>query len=736
MSKVFGKQKQATKKPNRNTFDLSFQNNLTLQFGGLYPVMCKEVIPGDSFKIDTTFGLRFMPLKWPVQTRCRADVHFFYVRNRPLWHDFPDWYGKTKDDLSRPYLSMNDSQVSQMFNTGQIGDYMGIPTTVVGEYANNGVSSNFVGSLFNSTAGLYYMLGNRAVFPDLNTLSSDTPLDLSTAQSVFTKALDPAEPWIMGSIFSVNNNNSLGYRFWHINGAFPPFTANSIRFNLNLTDSAPSNFAIAWFDVHSDGTRNNYDLLAFYPLAKESLHDYYAIIDDSLRLSNPSVKGEVQAFFLAYTNPGSSLNSVFLSATSSYTNTVSWTSDSVSIRDWASSGVNPFTHDGQPILAEPFRAYESIYNAFYRDERNNPYIVDGKIEYNKYIPTDDGGADPNVYPLRYRNWEQDFLTTALPSPQQGLAPLVGISSTGTMTFADIDTSDGDLDSSPIYDVKGKWNDDGTLESVSYGSDIPQSVRRSLVNVVTSGISINDFRNVNAFQRWLETNIRRGYKFRDVISSHYGVEPSYAELDMPEFLGGVSQDVSFQQVNQMVESTDNPLGSYAGQAYAVGSAKHSINRYFDEPGYIIAILSVVPTPNYSQLLPKMFTKFDSLDIFFPEFGHIGLQPIPYSEVAPVQVVNSSDGTKLSDTFGYQRAWYDYLASVDEVHGEFRTTLRDFLINRVYDVKPELSPDFLLIDPSQVNQVFAVEETTDKILGQVYFDIKAQRPIPKYGIPRLE
>lgn len=134
MSKVFGKQNQATKKPNRNTFDLSFQNNLTLQFGGLYPVMCKEVIPGDSFKIDTTFGLRFMPLKWPVQTRCRADIHFFYVRNRPLWHDFPDWYGKTKDDLSRPYLSMTDDQVSQMFNTGQLGDYMGIPTTLIGNY--------------------------------------------------------------------------------------------------------------------------------------------------------------------------------------------------------------------------------------------------------------------------------------------------------------------------------------------------------------------------------------------------------------------------------------------------------------------------------------------------------------------------------------------------------------------------------------------------------------------------
>lgn len=708
MSKVFGKNNSSAPKPNRNTFDLSFQNNLTLQFGGLYPVMCKEVIPGDSFKIDTTFGLRFMPLKWPVQTRCRADIHFFYVRNRPLWHDFPDWYGKTKDDLPRPYLSMTQEQVSEMFNTGQLGDYMGIPTTLIGNFSSTSFNINIVD-----------YDNNPFTLPNFTVDASTDSVHLSNALSGYQKYA-----------YTVMDAHTL--------------TAGQVRITKRtpLTDIAPGS-SLSFRVNTSFGSQSlggSYSLVLL-----DSTNKVIKAFPIYLSMDSGSIVGSV--FFPPETSRASSFSIAFLVPDNdNHFTGNNWLVDpqeiktpsgeTTSIKDWATNGTNPFTKDNQPILAEPFRAYESIYNSFYRDERNNPYIVNGKIEYNKYIPTDDGGADPNVYKLHFRNWEQDFLTTALPSPQQGIAPLVGISATGTMSFADLDQSDGDIDSAPIYDVKGDWADDGTLKGVSYGSNIPQSVRRSLVNVATSGISINDFRNVNAFQRWLETNIRRGYKFRDVISSHYGVEPSYAELDMPEFLGGVSQDVSFQQVNQMVESTDSPLGSYAGQAYAVGSAKHSINRYFDEPGYVIAILSVVPTPNYSQLLPKMFTKFDSLDIFFPEFGHIGLQPIPYSEVAPVQVVNSSDGTKLSDTFGYQRAWYDYLASVDEVHGEFRTTLRDFLINRVYDVKPELSPDFLLIDPRQVNQVFAVEETTDKILGQVYFDIKAQRPIPKYGVPRLE
>ena len=82
----------------------------------------------------------------------------------------------------------------------------------------------------------------------------------------------------------------------------------------------------------------------------------------------------------------------------------------------AASGIN--------VSALPFRAYESIYNAFYRDQRNNPFMIDGVPEYNKWIPSQDGGADFNVYSLRYANWEQDFLTTAVQSPQQGVDALL------------------------------------------------------------------------------------------------------------------------------------------------------------------------------------------------------------------------------------------------------------------------------------------------------------------------
>ena len=212
--------------------------------------------------------------------------------------------------------------------------------------------------------------------------------------------------------------------------------------------------------------------------------------------------------------------------------------------------------------------------------------------------------------------------------------------------------------------------------------------------------------------------------------------------MPEFLGGCSADIYVNQISQTVNQSDSgqwqdTLGAYGGQGFTRLEKSRPIRHYFDEHGYIIGIISVVPVPCYSQLLPKHFLKRNPLDFYFPEFSKLGMQPITYSEVCPIQTYNSSDGADgMQDTFGYQRAWYEYLQRVDEVHGEFRLSMRNFLINRVFNERPELSEDFLTVNPDQVNQVFAVTQMSDKIFGQLYFKVTAKRPIPEYGIPALE
>ena len=117
------------------------------------------------------------------------------------------------------------------------------------------------------------------------------------------------------------------------------------------------------------------------------------------------------------------------------------------------------------ISAYAFRAYEGIYNAYIRDNRNNPYYVNGQVQYNQWIPTYDGGLDDNIYELHYTNWERDFLTTAVQSPQQGTAPLVGIT-TYTETVNDVVTRSED----GTYSIQKQTvlvDEDGAKYGISY-----------------------------------------------------------------------------------------------------------------------------------------------------------------------------------------------------------------------------------------------------------------------------
>ena len=139
MAGVFARTNEVNNHPKRNTFPLSFQNNLSGKFGVLYPCLVQDVVPGFTFKAKPTFALEFMPTAFPVQTRMRARMHFFYVRNRNLWKDFPDFYGKTKEGLVSPYIMFQrGDSFNSMARTGSLGDYLGLPTTFIGNFGNLG----------------------------------------------------------------------------------------------------------------------------------------------------------------------------------------------------------------------------------------------------------------------------------------------------------------------------------------------------------------------------------------------------------------------------------------------------------------------------------------------------------------------------------------------------------------------------------------------------------------------
>lgn len=743
MAGPFGKQTAPSNRPKRNTFDLSHQNNLTMEFGKLYPFLCEPVIPGDSVRLDTAFGIRAMPTAFPLQTKIRADVHYFYVRNRNLWKDWPDFIGQTRDDLVLPYVTNEFNP----FSNGSLCDYLNIPTSLSSTFKYlppaslappTGPSPFIAFKRSGSSPSFRYFPSSfylSSVLVPVADAGSDSFNVSPSAYGTFDTTDVPSsatsfEILVSSGISSENLARSLVfYICFNESGTLTPVPSDLKDFDnaipLAFVYSGHSSSGYHYspkFISNSEGlvdtflgsNGETYTVSSFLSLVNAYADTSLCCISVPELYSSASAEPPYQSydFSSALSNP--------LSLSLGYS--------SVSTLEAGSDTVFRTLH----VNALPFRAYESIYNAFYRDDRNNPYILNGEKVYNKYLPTQDGGLDSTPYVLRSRNWEQDFLTTAVDSPQQGIAPLVGISSTGVASFA--------LDDGSVEKVQLKVGDDGdTIVGAEYSNNLSPAVARQLVNVATSGISINDFRGVNALQRWLEINIRRGLKYKDQIESHFGVTPSYAELDMPEFLGGATQWFDSSQVNQTSEASDGaPLGSYAGQLSLVGGSNHPVTRFFDEHGYIIGIISISPVPCYINTLHADFLKTSPLDYYFPEFAHLGYQPIPFSQVSPLETL--VDGEPLASTFGYQRAWYEYMSRTDEAHGDFRGNLRDFLLMRRFRYAPTLTEDFLTINQNQLNQVFTVNEIDGNpvmpFLGQIHIKEIFKRPIPRYQISTLE
>lgn len=744
---VFSKNNGPEQKVARNPYDNSFQNNLTLKMGYMYPCLCLPTLPGDTHEIDTSFGLRFMPTAFPLQTKMKAYIDFFYVRNRNLYDGFKDWLTGVGNPKEPPRLSV--SEATEQMRTGSLGDYLGLPSTIVGEG---------------------------------NVVSSSTPL-IPTFESISDNFMSDFQYKILynGSPSSVPSSyNSKG---------LPPFFVS--WFGTPISDGVPHSFvtlkdsSLRLFPQKVVNGFTYYQLPdamfgSFLPKILDTSSSYVLGVsrsDDIVRVPSsgtpssvtvtvhfgsflsPST-GSTEAFFIdtenshvylrsTYSSPSEALYFITLanldfrlSSSSPAQYSLEGSADEllsslgdlvVTAKDLAYNVVEAMDVLGEAplsISALPFRAYEQIYNSFYRDDRNNPLYVDGVFNPNVFLPTTAGGVDNTPYRLHKRNWEQDFLTTALPSPQFGQAPLVGLTSSGVATFADSDGNE--------YTSQLSVGDDGDTV-VGFSTTGSSAVNRSLVQLAQSGISINDLRGVNSLQRYLEAKYRKGLRYRDQMSSIFGVDIKEDVLDMPEFIGSVSQRIDVSQINQTSAATDDsPLGSFAGQLSAVGGGR-KIRKYCDEHGFIIGILSVVPVPCYSQLLPKHFTKLhDPLEYWAPQFNHIGFQPIKYDEVCPLQAENAN--IPLGRTFGYQRSWYEYLSRVDEVHGQFRTTLNNFVLSRVYNTVPSLNEEFLTVDPDSLNDVFTVNvvdgEPVDPILGQIHFNITSMRPIPRFGVPRLE
>lgn len=750
MANIFSKKDQYIDRVNRSTFDLSFVNNFTTNFGVITPVCLLPVGFGDSVQINAKFNLQLMPTVFPIQTQIYARLHFVYVRTRTIWEDWQKFFAGD-ESVTPPWMdprSVTDSSsfsIADDLQTGSLADYLGVPTVITGEYGATEKVPTFLvdlskaGTSVGMTDYTYLKYWASSI---LSLEAFQSYVDSATSfDSKFDSTTVPSAGW---SAFVVNftdlNFGSTSDRKLYLDLSGFGDKASRLLYYMYFSefsslDSTPVAFHHGYsiYSVTSSGDVVLDGTTAVIPLSSSFTNTSKLVV----YLPSSVLYPELEEISFYYRPDGyGDYNLPITLLADSLVSKFSYTSVDVTWSKPEAANCPFFTSDTTgklpaiPLSALPFRVYEAYYNAFGRDVRNNPFMIDGKAEYNCYVPSLKGGPDTYKYRLHYTNWEPDAYTTALQSPQAGIAPLVGITSLGEATFRDA--------SGTVYTAQLETAEDGdTVTGFQMkSSDAPADVVRNLIGMATSGISISDFRNVNSLQRFLEIRIRQSPRYLNLVKGLFNVNLDYDELMMPEFLGGISDNVPVYKVTQTTPTDGSPLGSFAGQGFIQSGMKHVIRKYCPEEGYILGVLSVVPAANYTQLLAPHWTRMSLLDWHFPQFNNVSFQPMTYKNLCPYQAYAVSP-SNVNNVFGYQRAWWDLISSFDEVHGQFRSSLRNFVINRVFDSAPELSQDFLLVNPDHVNDVFATTaENGDKILGSIAFDITKKTTIPRNSIPHIE
>lgn len=378
-------------------------------------------------------------------------------------------------------------------------------------------------------------------------------------------------------------------------------------------------------------------------------------------------------------------------------------------------GIPPGTYNlSEQINIMPFLAYLKIWNDCYRDE-NLQVEIDLK--------------DPQLWnnmlgqPVKTRCWEKDYFTTCMPWAQKGDPVKVPVETSGPIVL----NADGErLVNEDRMILKTLTGDiKANITGANNTSDLLQ---------IESGlqVDIQDLRFAEKMQKFLERNARGGTRYIEHLWAHWGKRSSDARLQRAEYLGGGKSPITVSEVLNTTGTEDAPQGGMSGHGINIGRS-NSMYQEFEEHGYLIGILSILPESGYQDGLHKKFSRLTMLDYPFPDFAQLGEQEVLNKEVmlGTSQAVNN-------EVFGYQGRYAELKTGFSTAHGAFRNTLDHWHLLRKFDKQnpPTLNSVFIQAIPDEFDRIFAVEAgRNEQCYVQIYHDIEADRPLPLYSEPSL-
>lgn len=389
------------------------------------------------------------------------------------------------------------------------------------------------------------------------------------------------------------------------------------------------------------------------------------------------------------------------------------------------------------VSALPFRAYNLIWNEWFRDQNLQDSLDVPKTD---GPDTNDGGEQ--LYGLQKRGKRHDYFTSALPWPQKGDAvelpitgdiPVFGGSDVGDandffkqggkgFNLHTANTGEPDSNVAILKNTGGTNVDDVQMEPNMY-AQLDNSTQ----------ITINSLRQAFQVQAMYEKDARGGTRYTELVRSHFGVVSPDARLQRPEFLGGGSSRINMNPLASTADTSALPdSGRQLGGMSAIATTSQNgsgFTKSFTEHTIIIGLANVRTDLTYQQGLNRMWSRRDKLDFYWPALATIGEQEIKNKEIF-------YQGTSDDDlVFGYQERFAEYRYKPSEIHGAFRSgytgTLDSWHYSQNFENLPTLSDTFIEDSPP-IARTLAVQGEPE-IICDMYHQLYCTRPMPMFGIP---
>lgn len=387
----------------------------------------------------------------------------------------------------------------------------------------------------------------------------------------------------------------------------------------------------------------------------------------------------------------------------------------------------PIAPNAEEINVLPFRAYNLIWNEWFRDQN-----LQDSVALNK----GDGPDNANTFTLLRRGKRHDYFTSCLPWPQKsetevgldlgGLAPITHTGNVGDQVR--IGEEGGTF--------RGLLSNDGANQPITIGGSATGETNLFADLSGATGFTINQLRQSFAIQKLFERDARGGTRYVESIKAHFGVTSPDFRHQRPEFLGSGHTPVQVNPVAQTVPDDigpdQGPLGNL-GAFGVVADSGHGFTKSFTEHGYIIGLVNFRADLSYQRGIRRMWSRKTRFDFFYPALSHLGEMPVLNKEI----YYDNSDTDSNQEVFGYQEAWGDYRYAPSMITSKMRSqnpgSLDVWHLAQEFANRPTLSAQFIEDNPP-IDRIIAVQDEPHFLLD-IYFKQRWARPMPLYGVPGL-